>query len=627
MRALAFGPDGRTLAAAQIDAVSLYDLAEPSRASREILLSFEGNENSGTIADVAFGPDEELLAIGVGGEIQSWDLAARRRIRSLAVETGNVSAVAFAPGGERVVAGSDDGTLLVWNLGSGESRRADVGIDIFGVAVSPDGAHVAVAGQPSLLEVWQLDPLQAVAAAGEVEANILFDVAFQEDGHLVSAGNDGHLVLWQVDGQELVSEVLPAHEDAVRAVAHDGRGRRLAAADLDGLITLWNAEPEPSSGLRLEGNAGAVHELAFVEEQRLASLACEAWTAFALRWDFHRPCTWMETGLWQTSGTPGTERLLRLDRHPAPITGLGLVSGQAVAGYEDGSIPFWDVASGRQTAVLQHQQLEQVVSFAFDPGNGLVAAGGCLESDPNGFCREGGVRLWPREQPQARRLLRGFEGYPGRLALSPDGRWLAASIITEPVFHLLLWDLNQEQPQPRRLDTRGRLVLVLAFHPGDDLLFSGDGEGEVKRWRLPEGAAEEAGQVVGTLDGSVLALAFSPDGRYLAMAGCAAPMPGDIHLPDCPLAQLEVLDRETGRITPAFPGAQPGHPQPGLQPGRFPAGVRRLWRRHYVVGPLGHAAAGGLPSGRAQSDAGRVEALLWRGTLPADVPGEGHPGE
>jgi WD40 repeat protein len=34
------------------------------------------------------------------------------------------------------------------------------------------------------------------------------------------------------------------------------------------------------------------------------------------------------------------------------------------------------------------------------------------------------------------------------------------------------------------------------------------------------------------------------------MAGCGTSVPGDIYLPDCPLAQLDVLDRETGRLLP-----------------------------------------------------------------------------
>ena len=550
VRALAFSPDGHTLAAAQIDAVSLYDLAELSQARQQILIGSEGAGTIDGIKDIAFSPDGKLLAIGASGIVQLWDLAAHRQATSLAIETSDVSAVAFTPDGERLVVGGEDGSLLVWELSSGQSSRADVGVRIFGVAVSPDGAYVGVAGQPSLLEIWQLDPLQRVAAATGVEANILYGVAFHPDGRLVSAGNDGHLVLWQVDGSELVPEVLVAHKDTVRAVAFDAGGRWLAAADLNGLVTIWNADAEPTAGFRLAGHEGAVQELAFLDRHRLTSVACEIWTVYALYVPDAPPCTWTETGIWHVTSRPGAEALHRLPEHPASIATLGLApDGRTIViSYYDGSVILWDIVENRQGGVLERQPPAPVVSFAFDGSGSLLAEGSCLQETPDGFCQEGQIRFWDFRRLQTQRTIRGFSGLPVWLDLSPDGRWLAAVPQLRSRWPLLLWNLADEEPGPGQRSFQGESVTMGKFHPDNDLLVASTHTGMVRLFRRPEWEARDDPLATG---GSVQAYAFSPDGRYLALGGCGTIVPAtdSTFLPRCS-PQLLVLDLETNRLLP-----------------------------------------------------------------------------
>jgi WD40 repeat protein len=52
--------------------------------------------------------------------LKVWDLASGRELRTLTGHSDAVNAVAVAPDGRRVVSASDDNTVKVWNVETGE---------------------------------------------------------------------------------------------------------------------------------------------------------------------------------------------------------------------------------------------------------------------------------------------------------------------------------------------------------------------------------------------------------------------------------------------------------------------------------------------------------------------------
>ena len=168
---------------------------------------------------------------------------------------------------------------------------------------------------------------------------------------------------------------------------------------------------------------------------------------------------------------------------------------------DNNTIKLWDLRNDTVTTFRGHS--DQVNAIAFSPNGQLLASGG----DDWTF------RLW---NIRAEQHIATLEHITDRslsqikdVAFSPNGQLLATA-----GQHVKLWEVSrQNEIATLRHD---EYVWALAFSPNGRFLAAGDGGGIVKIWDIQER------QVIAQLEGdanAVYAVTFLSDGRTLATAG------------------------------------------------------------------------------------------------------------
>lgn len=113
--------------------------------------------------------------------------------------------IVFSPDGKRIVPGSLDGTVRVWDAQTGKAQRTfhlqtlkGEPTEVKSVAFSPDGKRIASGSRDDLIRLWDTDSWNIVRTI-EARHGMVSSVVFSPDGErLASGGLDGQLRIWDL---------------------------------------------------------------------------------------------------------------------------------------------------------------------------------------------------------------------------------------------------------------------------------------------------------------------------------------------------------------------------------------------------------------------------------------------
>jgi dipeptidyl aminopeptidase/acylaminoacyl peptidase len=176
------------------------------------------------VSALAFSPDGKTLAVGGYQEVLLWDLGSAKLAKRIGT-SGEVGAVVFLDGKTLVVgegAPGVSGVVRAIDVATGnEVFRLDGPTDVvYSLALSSDGKLLAASGAYDPVHVWNLDE-KKLATTIKGHRSWVLDVSFSADGkYLATGGNDNAGRLWEVGSWKQVVEfadVQPVRGSAFHA--------------------------------------------------------------------------------------------------------------------------------------------------------------------------------------------------------------------------------------------------------------------------------------------------------------------------------------------------------------------------------------------------------------------------
>ncbi len=541
--------------------IMIWDLA-----TQRALTTITNPQTFASIYSIAFSPDGKLLAAGDGeGSIILRDTATWTTLEPvMRGHTYNVHSLAFSLDGTRLVSGGADGRVIVWNVATHELEKMTPTPHtdwVWDVAISPDNRTVASGGRDKKLILWDIESenpltatlvltdglpiltsvafnrdkehlLLATAGAGtgypimvwemqpwqqthtrptnksfrSTHTGTVWGLSFSpvDDQVLVSSSESGTVRVWQLkNSQDITNATLTARSLGIAAgeiglfrLAVSPDGKTIATGGFDGLVKLWQTD-ESNYVIR---HQASIRALTLLNDGR--TLAASSEDGAISFWDIDKA---------QQQSTPHQV----VHEQSLKISAISPDGGLLAAPGISNTIVLWDTATGQQVITLTSSITSPLLSLLFSPGGNRLASG----------YKNGDLLLW---DVQAEKLLAPLSGHPGlvtSLTFNRNGTILVSGGCSTLIGNrndiicgrgeIRVWDTVGFRQIGQTIKGKSGAVNVLRLHPQQsDLLAVGSNDGIAMLVNIHKPAER---LTMGSRGGSIQALAFSPDGQYLAV--------------------------------------------------------------------------------------------------------------
>jgi WD40 repeat protein len=203
-------------------------------------------EHEGPVTSVVFSPDGARIISGSHDKtVRIWDiLSGVEVVPPMRGHHGFILSVSCSPDGTRVASGSDDMSIRVWDACLGTEVMQIQGHNdwVLSVAFSRDGTRIVSGSRDSTIHVWNILSGIEIVLAIYSQQGPIYSVAFSPDAtRIVSGSGDNSVRVWDaLTGSEVVSPMY-GHQSFVFSVSFSSDGTRIVSGSRDNTIRVWDA--------------------------------------------------------------------------------------------------------------------------------------------------------------------------------------------------------------------------------------------------------------------------------------------------------------------------------------------------------------------------------------------------
>ncbi|KAG0216951.1 hypothetical protein BGX31_000395 [Mortierella sp. GBA43] len=473
----AFSPNGETLSVS----VFACHIIVYSTSTWEVLHTMEGHER--WISSILYSPvDNRLVSGSDDSTVRLWDIKTGTCCHVMQGHEAAVNSVVYSPAGDQLATASDDMTVKLWDIESGKCHHTLRGHTnrVKRVLYSPKRNQIASGSQDSTVRLWDVETKECTHVLISNFGRTI-TIAYSPHGdQLASSGGDRAVLLWNPITGECY-RTIPNQSYLFPLMAYSPKGHQLATVSKDNAVQLWDIE----TGLCLHEFIGSGRYVIGLRYSSDGQMIMSVGYDEIIR-------------VWDTETGDSRETLFG---HSGPIRDavFSPKCDRIVSTSDDGTVRLWDVGTGTSRQAPDGHR-EAVRGIKCSP-NGRQVATASLDKT---------IRLWGIETGACIRTI-DHSGTATDVAFSPQGHWIVSASDDST---LKLWNLKT-----------GECLLTLTGHnegvnsvdvsPNGSQIASGSDDCTIRLWNAD---TKDCCQVLKGHSKRVLRIAYSTTGEMIASA-------------------------------------------------------------------------------------------------------------
>jgi WD40 repeat protein len=443
-----------------------------------------------------FSPDGKLIvSASEDGSIRLWDIQSGQAIgEPLIAHDGDVWSASFSKDGKRIVSAGKDGTIRLWDVQSlfrlpypsMDIIRGHTG-EVLSAAFRSDGKQIVSSGKDGTIRIWDADTGLAIGQPLRGHDGWVWTAAFSKDGkRIVSGGEDGTVRIWDASSGQAIGIPLKKHNGWVKSAVFSQDGLRIVSAGFDGIVRIWDARSGRLIS-RLRGHHGWIKTASFDNDDK--NIVSAGQDGMRL-WDagkglevpnfFRGHQGWVMSASFSPDGT------------------------QIVSAGHDKTIRLWSIKNDVSIGKPLRGHQASVRSVAIGSNGQIVSSGD-----------DATVRIWNHKIGlEIKPPMRGHDGPVRSVDIKVDLKRIVSSGEDGTI---RIWDADSGQPIGEPINAHADWVHTVMFSEADDLIVSAGEDATVRLWDGLSG--QSIGVPMQGHQGPVLSAAFSTDGKQIVSTG------------------------------------------------------------------------------------------------------------
>ncbi|BAZ13109.1 WD repeat-containing protein [Calothrix sp. NIES-4071] len=431
-------------------------------------------------------------------------------VRTLNGHSGSVNAVTITADGRRLISGSSDNSLKVWNLETGEELFSLIGhtASVTAVAATSDSKLVISGSQDNTLRVWNLETRKELLAF-KGHRNCINAISISRNSkQVVSASSDSIINIWNLETGEKQFN-LNSHRSPVHTLTITSNDKLVISGSLDGIIKVWNLEtgreiltfknhnsairtvfvnPDGNEVVSASSNNNVRCWSLDTGKQLLNSPNKNDWVStVTVTSDMSTVISGLSDNTLKVWNIKTGKTNFTTPNHNGSINAVAVTPNgrQFISASSDHTIKIWNLEIVDES-VITYAHSASINAVAIIPNSKQVIS---ASSDST-------LKIWNMETGEKNFTLFGHTDSVNGVAVTPDGKQVvsASSDNTLQVWNLgarkIFFDFIRNSKTPKKILTltgHNNKVNAVAISSDGKILISASSDNTIKLWKLATG--------------------------------------------------------------------------------------------------------------------------------------------